>query len=513
MKTLVGSTLNISLAALFLTGCGGMVGSVEPEVSNQPSRPISGSPTTTVPSVVTTTTTLPTVVVPGNHKILITKGDPDSVGTGVAKLYSYNVVTGEEVFLSDAHEGFHIGLMSAGTEKRPNAYGTELGEKAYFYWNDENEEHGFWETDFTQAGTRMIQGLQSFYNNMIYAFDGKVLVGDQSKTKLFCAGCGFSTKMFFYDPIDESFDNIYSGTATSVTDWKFFSFETSGLSFMNYEMSMFKGGFNLYHDGQVVSSYDKEQAAPDARSFEKMGNKLIGWADSEFEYEPSVIDPVTGESTMLVDIGEGSSSTPGPIVVVNDNLAYFIANGSNLYSTDGTPEGTSYRASLAMSFIDDVLDFKVLGTGLILNACSSSPGYEGCQIWFYSIPLEASAYAISSLNNKSYVISDFISEEDDRVLFYVENIDSSAVALWSTDGTSVGTELITGLGENETLMREYIYKNNKLFFTSYDRDTGEHSLLSLDANAKEFTRVMSLGYALFEDGRIDIITPEAQTKE
>lgn len=432
-----------------------------------------------------------------NNKILISKGDTSIPGLGVAKLYAYDTVTGEQSFLMDAGTGFKVGLMSPATEQKPFEYGLELNGKAYFYWNDSVNENALWETDFTQAGTKMIFNVASLQNNFLMASDEHVVFGDKSDPSMVCPMCPRNHSVRLFNTMTNLATTLITLPIPGMTLHRAIPGLTSFADAFNFWVQENGPGTDMTlqrsnEDGSLVV-YVGDYTIDETYQA-KAGTKIFSWVDDGVSgSEPSFLDAATGVVTQLLDINVGAGgSVPGPIVVISPSILYFVVNNNRLYSSDGTPGGTFQLHNLGLNTITTVSEMFLVNGRLVLFACDGGATH-GCELWTTAGDA-LTTYPISFIEPGAIDadIVDFAPWSNEKMIVFVRN-SGGQIDPWVTDGTAVGTFRLAAMLSDEGATAEFHVKNGKFFFTTHDIVTMENFLWTTDGTALGTTKLFSLG--------------------
>jgi len=240
-----------------------------------------------------------------------------------------------------------------------------------------------------------------------------------------------------------------------------------------------KSGY-LFYDGS------------DPGSFTEFNNRLYFAArDGENGDEIWSTDGTTAGTQLAIDVSPGSdnygisnSSDPAVFTKFNDRL-YFAAedgNGRELWSTDGTAEGTQLVADLVLGssnygvpFSSSPANLTVLGEKLYFSA---NDGVSGNELWVTDGSTEGTTLAVDIYmgtgNNafSSYPQSSYIgdlTEFQDKLYFSAVDGSGGGRELWVSDGTEEGTQLLKDIrpdGERGTAF--FTYGSNPSNFAEFD---------------------------------------------
>jgi ELWxxDGT repeat protein len=200
---------------------------------------------------------------------------------------------------------------------------------------------------------------------------------------------------------------------------------------------------------------------------------------------------------LVKDIVPGlSGSNPGNLAVFNDKVffsAFTSANGQELWVTDGTEAGTQLvkdinpgRDGSFGAGSSSLKDYFVFNGKLFFTADNGTTGQE---LWVTDgttagtqLVKDIRPGTASSTESPSYSPLEFTIFNDR--LFFSANDGTTGRELWSTDGTTAGTQLFKDIipGFNRSNPTGLTVFNGKLFFAAFDPIAG-YELWSSDGTA------------------------------
>ncbi len=231
-----------------------------------------------------------------------------------------------------------------------------------------------------------------------------------------------------------------------------------------------------------------------------LGDKLI--YPSEFFTTPFddtglelfVSDGTAAGSMMLKDIYPGidyyymaGSSNPGPLVVSNGKVFFGAADytpktgtGRELYTTDGTPDGTQLVTDLEPGLVDGVTNgggMVAFGTGVLYSGYTSATGNE----LFFSDGTAAGTALVKDINpdvGDSWPGNFLIVN---GLLYFTADDGVHGEELWRSDGTADGTYMVKDIEPTPTwgsYPRYLTALGNRVVFVAYDSAVGRELFVS-----------------------------------
>jgi ELWxxDGT repeat protein len=192
--------------------------------------------------------------------------------------------------------------------------------------------------------------------------------------------------------------------------------------------------------------------------------------------EIGIYNPTSGIAQVLKEINpaSGDASVSVPIINADNNKFYFTgveSESTGIYQSNGTSLGTELMSDFEVSgsLGSNPSDFYGVGDSIYFDASSDN----GSGVWKFSTSATAPKLIKNlSVNQEYSVASEFIAFK--KKVFFRGIEDTSGNELWSTDGTSQGTNLAFdyvsgsgGLGPNGMA----VFKN-KLYFAGVSSSAG-----------------------------------------
>ncbi len=199
-----------------------------------------------------------------------------------------------------------------------------------------------------------------------------------------------------------------------------------------------------------------------------------------------VHDPINASTTLLKDIFPGPmSSEPQAFHIRSDgSLVFFIARDSTGYQvwrTDGSASGTIRLTNHPQQDYASTRVFKSLGASVAFLA---NDGVSGFELW-KSDGSAAGTVLIKDINpGSASAFSNFLSTPQIVLMggrnYFVANDGVNGAELWSTDGTSLGTQLSAELvvGAGSGAIGEMATLGTNLFFTADAGGVGRELYIS-----------------------------------
>jgi len=266
------------------------------------------------------------------------------------------------------------------------------------------------------------------------------------------------------------------------------------------ERAFFENTSTLWStNGTAQGTYSLGQISP--RHFTVMGNKLYFSACSgTYGCELWQSDGTLSGTHMLKDINVGTNSSYSfynmsnreTSVKVFKNRLYFLAiddiHGTELWSTDGTTEGTTMLPEMLDGNISDWphegFSFAVYHDELYLNAAAPSYSYG---TWKITSPTQKTSILPSTMRASGFVVC------NDQL--YVSANDKSHSKLYAYDGTT--------LHEAPAIPNAYVLASNapfacyenKLIFSSTDNQLALEKLWYLEDNTTHLFSSLTFPYS------------------
>lgn len=209
-------------------------------------------------------------------------------------------------------------------------------------------------------------------------------------------------------------------------------------------------------------------------------------------------NPITQKSSLIKDIFPGSnmSMSGNPAFMKLNNKIYFITQNNNdnkqLWVTDGTTAGTSKLTDLNFYYSIEVT--AATGNNIFF--------YHNKELWGYNIVTgilqQLKTFEYTSGNIKMYTMNDTV--------FFAANDGVHGTEIWKSDGTAAGTSLLKDIvtgpsyGSIDGDFKALIFKN-KLYFVA-NVGTG-YELYSTDGTEAGTVSVKSVGFYQLEGAATD----------
>lgn len=339
-----------------------------------------------------------------------------------------------------------------------------------------------WTSTGDSASTKMIKDV-GMTNNNSAAPKNLVSKGGYAffnVTSLDCYGDYFYTNGS--DIYEIATSSSYYGQAANPT-WLngkiYYTWNQSGLYPSLYE---FTPGKNY---GTRLMNLNKSNLGDKVSNLTAFKGKLYFTAE---EYESGgsgnemwVSSGSTGKTEIFDDLNSGSgSSSPSNFVNWKDSLLFFTANGSNLYTTNGTL-GSSNNIKSGLT-VHSMLAVK---NGVVFSATNSSYGNE---IWISDGTTDGTKL-IKDIN--SGITGSNISALTlvDTLVYFVASDTTVGSEIWVTDGTEAGTHLVKDIKKGKsssspaylTAVRDWLY---------FSADDGENGIELWKTNGTDSTTFM-----------------------
>ena len=193
-----------------------------------------------------------------------------------------------------------------------------------------------------------------------------------------------------------------------------------------------------------------------------------------------------GQIVLVKDINPGeNSSYPYELIEFQDRL-YFRANdgenGSELWVSDGTAEGTSLIKDIDPEYSSYPRDFTEFNDRLYFSA---NDGENGTELWVTDGTAEGTSL-IKDIDSEYSSYPDSFTEFNDRLYFSANDGDENGRELWVTDGTAEGTSLVKDINPR---VRDdgFAYSSVPFYFTEFNDRlyfTANNNLWVSDGTAK-----------------------------
>ncbi|MBL7826601.1 MAG: PKD domain-containing protein [Saprospiraceae bacterium] len=240
-------------------------------------------------------------------------------------------------------------------------------------------------------------------------------------------------------------------------------------------------------DGTAAGTFQVKDMSPGAGSanigafFAGFQDKVYFNGESEVGYELWASDGTLDGTGVFRDACPGACDGPSYDLYNNEfaeyhNRLYFMsessANGTEVWSTDGTPAGTSMLADLnSMGFGSSPIGFVVFQDKLYFGVDGFTTGF---QLWATDGTTAGTA-AVKTFNGSTRLRA--MAATNDYLFFYASNAVDGA-ELWRSDGTAAGTVMVKDIfpGANGSLVdlgdQDFIVFKNKYYFIANNGTNG-----------------------------------------
>ena len=324
----------------------------------------------------------------------------------------------------------------------------------------------------TASGAAIVPLEMQALNNKLY-FKVTVNSGDVHDELWSSQGSEATTRPVYKVSSKESINNLYAANRTLyfVKYDKIFGtelwrvVETPFGSFPIIKSDIFKGAASSFPCYLTAFKGGLMFTAAD----EKKGNELF--MTNKFGFGADIVKDINTTTTSSSNAGLNFynsyySNYYSGMAALGKNVlfnAYERAHGNELYKSDGTSEGTS----LLNDVIPGETSFNIYRISSKNNAVYFTPGPA---IQHYAIyKTDGTKNGLREIVNPQYFVQSF-AVADNRIVFYVLYNDNSGVyELWRTDGTAVGTFLLSA-----TLYSQYYLQviGNRALFVAGDNNNG-----------------------------------------
>ena len=414
----------------------------------------------------------PDVAASGTANKELFKSDGTAAGTGLLKEIHSGIVSSSpggltaynnEIYFSafDGSSGIELWKTdgtSSGTilfkDINPSGWGSPYGfifHNGYLYFsaNDENNGRELFRTDGTSGGTVMIKDINTSGNSNPQAltiFNGSIyfFANDGTNTGIWKTnGTSAGTELIKHVPYAS---NSYFYQAGSQL---YFS---SGSP--NYEIWK-TDGTTAGTTSLLTFDYISEVYSNNNTAFFSADNGSVGmelWKSDESTSGASLL-----KNLYIEDLG----STPNYFTTIG-NKSFFAARSADnygIYSTDGTPGGTSLVKAVGNYPISTLFNFN---NNLLFWGGNSFTGYE---LW-KSDGTNSGTIQVKELKtgSQSGGPSDFIMFNNNA--YFSANGDDVGLELYKTDGTPGGTEIVLDIvpGSQSSYPSDFKLFNGALYF-------------------------------------------------
>ena len=406
-------------------------------------------------------------------------------------------LTPSQLWTTNGEPGSTAPLVDGCTSRCPDvSFGGRLlkaGGRVYFLASDDERGAELWATDGTAAGTVLLRdicpGLCSGSVSGALLAGGRVLfIGRQD---------GFSGRLWHTDgtpggtrPFSELVPGVRLGdnAIDIVALGKDVLFAADGpVGDELWASDGRPGGTRLVRDlavGAPASSPSDLIAAGDALLFRACDGRAAPLWRSAGSRETTF--PLAADA----DFSCFSGGVPSPPAKAN-GLVFFwedVFSWSELWRTDGTPEGTVLLVRFDFDVDLDRTRLAVLGDIVYFNIGSS-------EIWKSDGTAQGTGLAID-LGGETRFISQLSAAGD--ALYFVGDDEDEGQQLWRSDGTSAGTELLRSGGLN-LFSPLFTAAGPLVYFVAEEMDVFRTALWATDGTAAGTHRVVQLTADSYDD--------------
>jgi trimeric autotransporter adhesin len=232
-----------------------------------------------------------------------------------------------------------------------------------------------------------------------------------------------------------------------------------------------------------------------------LNNKLIFNAYRLLEGEELWISDGTDAGTKLLkDINPTGQSQPiinQNCVILRDSLLFFNAsdgvNGTELWKTNGTPEGTSMVANIRLrdqeptNYYVHVNNMTKVGDKMFFSA---DDGVVGAELWITD-GTTVGTKLVKDINPGLVPSYPYALINYNGVLYFTADNGINGAELWKSDGTAAGTVLVKDItaGIKSALPYNMTIHKNTLYFVISDNGSGSDELWKSDGTTTGTVRV------------------------
>ncbi|MBO9521075.1 MAG: hypothetical protein J7518_06010 [Nocardioidaceae bacterium] len=231
----------------------------------------------------------------------------------------------------------------------------------------------------------------------------------------------------------------------------------------------------------------------------RLGSKVVFEGAADVGSEPYVLDPATGKVTLLRDINPGTSgSLPYALhreAVLGGRL-YFAAwggdaQGTELWRTDGTPEGTELVEDIDPGAgSGNPSGFWVAGNALYFGARNDTGGQE---LWrtdgaTTALVRDIAPGAAHSGPQPGTTVG--------TTMLFSATTEGTGVELWASQGTAASTHQVADInpGQGSGITNSQLFRvGSAVYFSGYDGETHGEELWRSDGTAAGTRMVGDVG--------------------
>nr|WP_299338167.1 thrombospondin type 3 repeat-containing protein [Allomuricauda sp.] len=399
-----------------------------------------------------------------------------------------------------------------------NATFDETGTNIYFFGNSNSNSRALWKSDGSPQGTVLVSekvniiSSSAFENDMVVLNGSVFFTGDTERNgvELWTSDGTDEGTSIFYD-LNRTF-GAGPSLLTVANDQVFFRANKFGRFGLATSDGTIEG--TKYVDLTPDAEEERTQLFVDEESeLMGLGDKVVVSAnDGVHGFEPWISDGTPQGTFMLKDINPGSGDSMlnsrfiEEFVVHNDEVYMYIqiGNGSELWATDGTLEGTrevlnstirpvfaGNSRTILISFGDQLFFFGINGSQLGLYRINSN-GSDPVLVYPFS-----EIEHMKVVNNKLLIIQD---NGQPQTL-------NNNRELWVTDGTTAGTQYLKRFAD-QRMDHVTIFKD-ELYFTAIGDETepGKRTIFKSDGTPEGTLAVYSGNVPVLGGTRFDNLVP------
>ncbi|MFN0054661.1 MAG: ELWxxDGT repeat protein [Planctomycetales bacterium] len=184
---------------------------------------------------------------------------------------------------------------------------------------------------------------------------------------------------------------------------------------------------------------------------------------------------------MVADIGPGSGSASIGEIVAIGSTTYFAADdgihGQELWKSDGTAAGTVMVADIYAGEYSSCIDYLTNVNGTLYFVATD--GVHGAELWKSDGTADGTKIVKDIYAGNDFDIGSIPRDltNVNGTLYFSANDGDHGIELWTSDGTTEGTELVKDIythGDyyDEPMPRDLTNVNGTLYFTANDGDHG-----------------------------------------
>jgi len=400
------------------------------------------------------------------------------VADGHLILSAYDYATGYEPWVSDGTTGGTRLLkdIAPGISSSYPGYVVSAGGRVLFIANDRVHGNELWSSDLTEAGTSLLYDVQPG------AVSGAVSLFESGGRCYLMAYDGGSVRLWLSDGTSvgtHPLGNVLlrsTGMGTAADGTLLFDGEDQvhGAELWRSDGTE-EGTFLLKDLNPLVRTNDSAPEFLGVVSTPGIGGRMLFVAEDAVHGRELWSTDGTPQGTWLVkDIHPGTGGSVVPDSLVYKDVLYFVASdgmhGNELWRSDGTDEGTVMLADVnpgPRPGVSHLVPFK----GEIAFAGAVSEYEQG--IWMSDGTTQGTRAVVASIPAEySWQIFELFPLGD--TLYFVTYDADHTQALWKTDGTAPGTVMLTDDSNRDPffLATGFVPLGNLLFFGGLSATNG-----------------------------------------